>query len=75
MVEVLMSIKCNMNSASVSDFLEESESNLVNKPAISEKNGTLVLGNRRKGKAVAIGAARHSRPDEDRCGLVAGCQA
>ena len=34
-----MSIKCNMISASVSDFLEESESNLVNKPAISEKNG------------------------------------
>ena len=34
-----MSIKCNMNSASVSDFLEEPESDLVNKPAISEKNG------------------------------------
>ncbi|MEN9656003.1 MAG: hypothetical protein RL311_942 [Bacteroidota bacterium] len=34
-----MSIKCNMNIASVSDFLEEPESDLVNKPAISEKNG------------------------------------
>jgi len=34
-----MSIKCNMNNASVSDFLEEPESDLVNKPAISEKNG------------------------------------
>ena len=45
MVEVLMSIKCNMNSASVSDFLEESESNLVNKPAISEKNGNNMDGN------------------------------
>ncbi len=28
-----------MNNASVSDFLEEPESDLVNKPAISEKNG------------------------------------
>jgi GTP cyclohydrolase I len=34
-----------MNSASVSDFLEESESNLVNKPAISEKNGNNMDGN------------------------------
>jgi len=34
-----MSIKCNMNSASVSDFLEEPESDLVKKTAISEKNG------------------------------------
>jgi len=45
MVEVLMSIKCNMNSASVSGFLEESESNLVNKTAISEKNGDNMDGN------------------------------
>ena len=34
-----MSIKCNMNNASASELLEESESNLLNKPAISEKNG------------------------------------
>ena len=40
-----MSIKCNMNSASVSGFLEESESNLVNKTAISEKNGDNMDGN------------------------------
>lgn len=40
-----MSIKCNMNSASVSGFLEESESNLVNKTAISEKNGNNMDGN------------------------------
>jgi len=40
-----MSIKCNMNSASVSELLEESESNLLNKPAISEKNGNNMDGN------------------------------
>lgn len=40
-----MSIKCNMNSASVSELLEESESNLVNKLAISEKNGNNMDGN------------------------------
>jgi GTP cyclohydrolase I len=34
-----------MNSASVSGFLEESESNLVNKTAISEKNGNNMDGN------------------------------
>ena len=45
MVEDLMSIKCNMNSASVSGFIEESESNLVNKTAISEKNGNNMDGN------------------------------
>ena len=34
-----MSIKCNMNSATTSGFLEEPESDLINKAAISEKNG------------------------------------
>ena len=34
-----------MNSASVSELLEESESNLLNKPAISEKNGNNMDGN------------------------------
>jgi len=34
-----------MNSASVSDFLEESESDLLNKTAISEKNGNNMDGN------------------------------
>ena len=40
-----MSIKCNMNNASASELLEESESNLLNKPAISEKNGNNMDGN------------------------------
>ena len=40
-----MSIKCNMNSASVSGFLEEPESDLINKAAISEKNGNNMDGN------------------------------
>lgn len=40
-----MSIKCNMNNASASELLEESESNLFNKPAISEKNGNNMDGN------------------------------
>ena len=40
-----MSIKCNMNNASVSGFLEESESDLINKAAISENNGNNMDGN------------------------------
>lgn len=40
-----MSIKCNMNNASASELLEESESNLLNKPAISEINGNNMDGN------------------------------
>ena len=34
-----------MNNASASELLEESESNLLNKPAISEKNGNNMDGN------------------------------
>ena len=40
-----MSIKCNMNSATASGFLEEPESDLINKAAISEKNGNNMDGN------------------------------
>ena len=40
-----MSIKFNMNNDSASELLEESESNLLNKPAISEKNGNNMDGN------------------------------